>query len=82
MRLLFLRKRNDTTAEDVLAAFGTALGKLESARMAFREARGPAEVDRAVFALLVAERELVAVLDEAKRKGVRGWLFARRLEGG
>lgn len=64
-----------------MAAFGAALEKLESARQAFREARGPAEVDRAVFSLLVAERELVAALDEAKRRGVRGWHFARRLKG-
>ncbi|WP_027719492.1 hypothetical protein [Desulfovirgula thermocuniculi] len=67
------KEKCSAVAEQILAGFDAALERLELARRAFREARGPAEVDRAVFSLLVAERELAAVLDEAKRLGVKAW---------
>lgn len=63
----------NAAAGRILAEFDAALERLEMARRAFREARSTAEVDRAIFSLLVAERDLAAVLAEAKRLGVKAW---------
>lgn len=62
---------HDAVAGRILAGFDAALERLEAARRAFRETHGPAEVDCAVFSLPVAERELAAVLGEAKRLSVK-----------